>query len=182
MEVVTITCNSDDTREDMEKKLKGKVPKEVMKEALDDFDKFRKNKQKESNPFAEIQELISSMKWTKPLEDMTHSILDQMSSEHSSPAFEWFKKRIKNEMDEWKDIRSRFNEFIDSIKDKETKFTPPKFRVGDYAVYEWAHTLGITSYIKIYELDVTDEGYLYNEYDENDLRKPTPEEIRKYFR
>ena len=44
MEVVTITCNSDDTREDMEKKLKGKVPKEVMKEALDDFDKFRKNK------------------------------------------------------------------------------------------------------------------------------------------
>lgn len=56
----------------------------------------------------------------------------------------------------------------------------PKYKVWDYVVYEED---GVVTYIKICELEYLDNEYIYNWiFTEEDLRDPTEEELKLYYR
>ena len=66
----------------------------------------------------------------------------------------------------------------------------PKFKVGDYAVMEYRSNDDI-EYIKIYSIWKEEWEFIYNiqnikdymiSYTEEKLRKPTQEELEKYYR
>lgn len=72
---------------------------------------------------------------------------------------------------------------------EEVKEEPkPKFKIWDYVVYEWKNV----EYIKIFLIKQSWENFVYNStptadwysvcYHESHLRKPTQEELEKYFR
>ena len=61
------------------------------------------------------------------------------------------------------------------------KIKEPKFKVWSYAIID-NDVFDNTIYIKITDLYYDKDWYNCNDYDEEDLREPTPEELLKYFR
>jgi hypothetical protein len=61
MEIVNITCGPNDTRETIREQLKGKVPEDIIEEALADYDKFKSKKNNETKKEEIIDECLSDI-------------------------------------------------------------------------------------------------------------------------
>ena len=85
--------------------------------------------------------------------------------EYASETYEWIDFMIRNHPEDFEKI-------------EET--TKPKWKVGDYVVFEWSYWA--KKYIKLFEVQKSSE-FEYNRcFSESDLRDPTEEELSLYFR
>lgn len=117
-----------------------------------------------------IEQLESSRSWRRLLDK-----IGAIEVESSLPDSE-----TKIPTKAMKNFLKYLNEIDNEITEDTVEEIPlPKFQVGDYAVFEW----DVTSYIKIYAIDILEDwSMLYNEMEEDKLRKPTEEEQWIYFR
>lgn len=69
--------------------------------------------------------------------------------------------------------------YIEEIKEQ-----LPKFKVWDYVVWNKHTSFSWDIYIKIHSIHTIDNEFAYNfeKFRENNLRLPTEEELKKYFR
>lgn len=72
-------------------------------------------------------------------------------------------------IDEW---------YLEKVKEEE--INKPRWKVGDYVVYSYKKYP--PSYIKIHTIVNTEGWWCYNDIGGDDLRDPTQEELKTYFR
>lgn len=93
---------------------------------------------------------------------------------------------IKMEInEEVKDIIKYTDYFPDYFQEVfELKEQLPKFKVWDYVVWNKHTSFSWDVYIKIHSIHTIDNEFAYNfeKFRENNLRLPTEEELKKYFR
>lgn len=71
---------------------------------------------------------------------------------------------------------------VEIIEEKEEK--KPKFKVWDYVIWNKKTGFGWDIYIEIHSIHNIDNEFAYNfeKFRENDLRLPTKEELKTYFK